>query len=325
MTFDGTIATFEGGVLGYQEDSSIKCDSMQAIMDRRVVFKESQKANEGAKIERLLCDRRVYVVDDQIGLDGKRKQASILECHQLFVDNLYGPTKASGPGRLRHLALSDSDNGAPEPGKPAVAKGANAKGAAGKPAEAKAAQAKEMKLTRIDFRGWMHSNSKAKLKNAIFRDGVEVFNVPSEVFEVPLDRDRLPKGGFYLKCETLNVNTKEVGDKVMQDMVATQRVFFRNLQFYGTCDTLKFDEANDHIIFEADEGNQVQLFELGAGGKVIREIKGAKVLYYRSSGQFKVEKVGIIRSSWLHVPRPVTAWLTADCEDRGWMIEDRRL
>ena len=56
MTFDGTIAWFKGGVLGYQDDSSIKCESMQAIMDRRVVFKEGQKINEGAKVE--LVDRK---------------------------------------------------------------------------------------------------------------------------------------------------------------------------------------------------------------------------------------------------------------------------
>src|SRR5438128_294858 len=61
------------------------------------------------------------------------------------------------------------------------------------------ARDKEMKLTRIDFKGWMFSNTKANYKNATFRDSVEVFHIPSEIFEVAIDPDKLPKDGFYIK------------------------------------------------------------------------------------------------------------------------------
>ena len=43
------------GVQGEQDNSTLKCDSMTAVMDHTVVFKDSQKSSETAKVERLLC------------------------------------------------------------------------------------------------------------------------------------------------------------------------------------------------------------------------------------------------------------------------------
>src|SRR5206468_611055 len=127
----------------------LKCESMQAQMDRFVVFKDGQQANKGAQVETVLCEKRVYVLDEQRDEAHRLVQASILECTDLKVDNLQGPTRASGPGRLRHLAPGDSDVGAPGTADAAPAKQGGPKD-------------KEMKLTRIDFNGWMYSNTKAK-------------------------------------------------------------------------------------------------------------------------------------------------------------------
>src|SRR5205823_7266759 len=109
----------------------------------------------------------------------------------------------------------------------------------------KGAMAKErtMKLTRIDFRGWMFSNTKNAQKHATFREGVEVFNVPAEIFDVPLDIDKLPKDGFFLKCETLELQSRKSGDKTIQAMVAKDQVYFRNPEVFGLCDELHFDET----------------------------------------------------------------------------------
>ena len=44
MKFDGKNAVFSGGVQGEQDNSTLKCVSMTAVMDRTVVFKDSQKS-----------------------------------------------------------------------------------------------------------------------------------------------------------------------------------------------------------------------------------------------------------------------------------------
>jgi hypothetical protein len=329
MTFDGKYAHFRGGVLGYQDDSSLKCESMDAIMDRTVVFKEGQKANQGAKVAKLFCDRQVYVVDEQLGPDGKRQEGSILECKQLDVDNELGPTRASGPGRLRHLAMGDTGLG-PQAGKPADPKAAKLDPKAAKlDPKAAAKKDREMQLTRIEFRGWMFSNTKAKFKNATFRDNVEVFRVPAEVFEVALDQDKLPPDGFFLKCEALQVMNRQAEQKAVQDMVARGQVYFRTPEVFGFSDVLKFDEERDLIIFEGENGNLVQLFKITPTEK--KTITGEKILYNRKSGEFRVEKAGVIKSSRLDLPRglrlpgmpwpdgaferPTLAWLVP-CDDR---------
>jgi hypothetical protein len=283
MTFDGKIAWFFGGVQGEQDDSSILCESMQAVMDRMVVFKEGHKDGEGAKVERLLCSTKVYVKDEQLDKNGKREKASILECRELQVDNLYGPTRAIGPGRFFHLAPGDDDDNQPT--------GTAKKG----PAPAK--KDKTMQLTRIDFRGWMFSNTKAGYKNAKFRDDIHVYRVPSEIFEIQIDPDKLPKDGFYLKCKTLELESKEVNKKTVQAMVATDQVYFRNQDFFGFADVMRFNEATDTIIFEAVPGNLVKIFQRTPTMK--RDITGRTVLYNRKSGEFKVAVPGVINSSRL--------------------------
>jgi hypothetical protein len=299
MKFDGKYANFFGGVQGEQDDSVIKCDSMQATMDRTVVFKEKQKPNEGAKVEHLLCNARVWAKDEQFDTTKQRIQADILICTQLAVDNRAGPTHASGPGRVFHLGLSDSETGIPAP------QGAQAPPAIpgpGSPPLKPGKKEREMKLTRIDFQGRMYSNTKNTIKSAKFYDGIEVFNVPSEIFEIPLDADKLPKDGFYLKCEILDLQSRQFDKKTVQSMIATEQVYFRNQELFGLCDELRFDEANDTIIFKANPGNWVRLVKRDPLTQKETKINGETVLYNRKTGQVRVEKAGVINSSWLELP-----------------------
>ena len=293
MTFDGTNANFHGGVIGEQDESKIQCESMQAIMDKPVIFKESQKNGEGAKVDRLICNTRVFAADEQRDARGKRVQASILEATTLKVDNTHGPTNASGPGRFLHLGLSDSDPAAPG----AVGAMPAPRGGVNVPQPKGAVKEREMKLTRIEFKGSMFSNTKNAQKNAIFRDAVEVFNVPAEAFEIALDADNLPKNGFYLRCETLEVQSRKVGDRTIQAMVAKQQVYFKNREIYGRCDTLTFDEETDTIIFHAEPGGLVDLNKKTPTGR--QQTTAEAVKYNRKTGATTVLKHGVINSSRL--------------------------
>jgi hypothetical protein len=309
MTFDGKVAFFVGGVQGFQDESRLKCESMQATMDRLIVFKQGQTSNEGAKVERLLCNAKVYGEDEQRDRDGRRTQASRLWCTQLDVHNNEATTSwASGPGRVDHLGYSDADtgpqaNGPQANGPQAAAPGINPIAVGG---NAPPRKPREMKLTRIDYKGRMFSSTKNNLKKAKFYDEVEVFNVPSEVFDVPLVPDKLPPGGFFLTCDRLDLEAHEDKDKTTQRMIAWDHVTFRNPDCFGRCDVLKFDEANDTIIFEAKPGNLVRMVQRTPGGGQ-RDITGEQVLYNRKLGTFRANKIGSINSSWLEVPSiPIT-------------------
>src|SRR5262249_39238296 len=158
-----------------------------------------------------------------------------------------GLNHAYGPGRFRHLAFSDdkADPLAPVGKGPAMpAKGAPAKG---EPV---------MKLTRIDFKGWMFAKNspKTNYKEATFRTDVEVFNVPANNIDARLDPEKLPKDGFFMMCQELHVLSKQAKGKTSQSMVAKSQVFFRNTEIYGYCDELDYDDADDVIIFTALPG-----------------------------------------------------------------------
>ncbi len=235
----------------------------------------------------------------------------MLEATSLQVDNTHGPTHASGPGRFMHLGLSDSDPAAPGmPGGPAPAGGINVPQPKGG-----GKRERVMKLTRIDFKGRMYSNTKNAQKNAKFYDGVEVFNVPAQVFQVPLDPDKLPKNGFYLKCEQLEVQSRKVGDRTLQAMVASEQVYFKNADVSGRCDQLCFDDENDMIIFKSRPGGEVQLIQRTPTGE--KRIPGETILYNRKTGEVSVEKAGVIRASSLGRPRLIAlARLDAHGEDQ---------
>ena len=70
-------------MIGEQDDSKLQCESMQAVMDKRVVFKATQKKGDGAKVERLFCNAKVYAMDEQRDKNGKREAANTLTATQL--------------------------------------------------------------------------------------------------------------------------------------------------------------------------------------------------------------------------------------------------
>jgi hypothetical protein len=86
-------------------------------------------------------------------------------------------------------------------------------------------------------------------------------------------------------------------------MIAENKVFFRSEDFYGLCDVLKFDEAQDHIIFEANEGNKVRIFQQKVRGGKVDEVNGKTILYHRRTGEFNVDGSTNFRSSRLDTNR----------------------
>src|SRR5262249_18060333 len=55
MLFNGKEAFFNGGVIAYQDNASLKCQDLQVTLDKAVSFKEGQKAGQGAKVDRMIC------------------------------------------------------------------------------------------------------------------------------------------------------------------------------------------------------------------------------------------------------------------------------
>ena len=287
MTFDGQEANFYGGVQAFQEQSSLKCQDLTVWLDRRVSFKEGgEKRDQKAKVDKLVCNRKVYILDEK--REGEKVvQATVIEGAELEMDNLQSETKVYGPGgRFRHLALGSSDLAGPAPAPP-------------NPRAPKAPN-QELKLTRIEYESRLFYKALSdRAKKATFYDNIHVYHFPADSLDAFMNADKPPKNGFYLHCQRLDVLTRqEEGHKTSQEMIAQRNVFFRTEEFFGYADVVKFNEASDTIIFEATEGRSVKLYKWVGPGVEPKEIKGKQVLYNRKKGEFTLSG-GTVITSWL--------------------------
>jgi len=285
MIFNGKFAEFHGGIQAFQDKASLKCETLQVTLDRVVSFKEGQKAEQNAKVEKMVCDRKVYVVEDIKTPQGKRLTYKRLQATALAMDNQDGPINASGWGRVDYVAPGDSDKGLQAPlTKPDPAKAVN-----------KAVnKAQALTWTRIDFEGRMWGMNTPLARTAKFLDNVEVYNQPGDDPDVPVKPNQPAKGGFYMRCDVLEVTTRELADKkTTQSMVANRNVFFRTPEFFGQADTVKYDESQDTIIFE---GAPTTLFKLGPPGSQPERIQGNRILYNRRTTEMRLDGGNVIEA-----------------------------
>lgn len=291
MEFDGKDADFYGGVQGKQDDARLVCKTLHVTLDRHISFKEGQTGGKGAKVDKLLADQKVAILDRKVDRDKNLIEANLLEGAVLDMDNLEGATKMHGPGRVRHLAMGSVDVNAV--GRPADPTGQ-------KPA------AQEMKLTRIDYRDRMWSNSNARdgTKKAKFYGEVEVFHFPATSLQAVMNPDRPPKNGFYLRSDQLDVAQRKVGTHTSQTMIASGHAIFNSDDCFGKADIVEFNEELDQVIFKAYKGKLVELTKISADGKR-NSSNGETFIYHRKTGKITGGSVGVIKSSWLR-PRDET-------------------
>ncbi len=297
MIFRGKDADFYGGVQAEQDNSRLRCEDMSVTFDRFVSLKEGQKGGQGAKVDQVLCTLKVFAVDAK--KEGDRyTQATIVEGTQLHSINPDGLTHVSGPGRVRHLDL-----------------GASSLAAETKPAPPGTRQDEVLKLTRIEFEQRMSSKNLPSGKTATFYGNIKVYHFPANSLDATMDRDHPPKNGFYLQSELLNAQTRPIGNRSYQVMVAERKVFFRTEDKYGYCDVLTYDESTELIILKANEGNQVQLFDQPVQGRTPKRVTGKTIIYNRRTNEFKVGDGTEFQSRLEPRPSLRRAWIDADRED----------
>jgi RNA polymerase sigma factor (sigma-70 family) len=258
-------AEFRGGVQAIVDSAKLACQELTVTLDRALSFKEGLKENQEAKIEKLVCDGKVLVLDDRKDQVGKRVQFDRLIATQLTVGNQQGPIIATGPGRCEQLTLADGSE-----------------------------HIHAMKMTRVLFDGRMFSNSKDNTRNSKFYENVQVFHFPTEDENTQMNPDSPPKDGFYIKCNILNVFTRQSDNKSNQLMKAEGNVFFRSQEFFGTAAVVKYDEGQDQVIFEGTPDNPAVLYRKAPARAEPQEIKGVKILHNRKTGVFHLTGVKVI-------------------------------
>lgn len=298
MLFNGKFAEFFGGVKAYQDTGNLKCHALQVTLDRFVSFKEGQKDKQNAKVEKLVCDRQVFVEDETRTPDGKRRLTyKRLTGTAMDMDNPEGRVMAYGPGTAISIGAGEANNALAQPGAPPPP-----------PKNPKADE--ELKFTRVDFKGRMFGTNKPGVRYAKFYEDIDVYHQPGDDPDVRVSPNQQPpKDGFYMRCDRLNVSTVERDGKTTQYMVAEQNCSFRTPEFFGNADSIKYDESKETILFE---GNPTTLYKLGPIGSKPQTIQGKKILYNRKNGTFSLEDGTRIQSR-----------LQGECGDESICVTER--
>jgi hypothetical protein len=276
MLFNGKDAEFRGGVQAEQLSSRLLCQWMQVVFDKPISLKEQDRSPQRARIDHLVCDKNVQV-EDITRENGKLVAYRRLVAPDLAMDNEVGTVHASGPGQVRMLQMGEAGNGLPGPP------------SQGRAAQGGAAPKQEMKLTHIRFRGRMQANNKAR--TAVFFDDVQLVYLPSDNPNLTIDLNHLPPDCFYMRCEKLNVyeHLSADGKTKTQEMIAQHKVSVEGQDFSGSAEVVKYDGAQDRIIFEAEEGGLAVLTRQRAPGARPDRLSGKKIIYWRKTGESRVE------------------------------------
>ena len=152
----------------------------------------------------------------------------------------------------------------------------------------KAAAQSVWKLTHVKFRDAMHTTTGDDFKKAVFygsNEGVEVCHFPTIYITAKMDPDHPPKDGLYLRCNILEVEAKQIGDRTSQTMVGKGSVTFKTDLYYGRADTLKYDEKEDKLILEGS----VNFYRIETGHA--EAVNAQKVLYNRKTGKVDIDGI----------------------------------
>lgn len=290
MLFNGVYAEFHGGIQAEQDSARLACQSLQVHFDKPVSLKGGNKPDQPARVSHMVCDQRVRV-DDFVREGEKlvrhqRIIAVTLSMNKLDREDNTPPGKegnevrASGPGEVRILQRGGADVLSAGPTAPAT------------PPAPKPAKDIEMKMTLVAFQGSMYANNRAG--TASFLDNVRVLHFPCNDPNIDIVPERpireLPEGALSMRCDRLDVLSRQDNGKTRQDMRARGRVTVRSREFSGTADMVTFDEAKDQVIFHGSETMQASLYRQLRQGATPDEIKGRKITYSRSTGQFRIDE-----------------------------------
>ncbi len=315
MLFNGQWAEFEGNVQAEQGRSRLLAEHLQVCLDRSVSLKEGhvaqdahkkpgEKGEPSAKVKTLVCSGKAHI-EDATFENGLQVRYQRIFCPELSLDNEDEIMDAFGPGFVYILQPGDeSPTAAPQTAPRAQPAGNQPK----KPEGAVRGKGDEqMKLTRVFYRERMYGDNKKHL--VTFVKDVEVFHLPADNPDIPLNRDRLPAGSMYLRGDQVKVlqvpirpddpatrngtppgNQPKKPPVMKQEMEAIGHVTVMAQEFYGRADKVKYNEAKEQVIFEGSPGSLAELYKVRGQGLPPDSFRGRRIIYWRTTGAFEVEE-----------------------------------
>lgn len=282
MTFNGSWASFVGGVQAEHNTSEVLCPRMDVYLDRRVDFQQVERKSPELKngvqpqISRVVCHRgdnkssQPVTIRESTRENGKLVRFQQIEAPVVVYSNESSVVEVEGPGEVRLF----------QPGSEVTLDRA-------KITEPDRHTVAEMKLTRIRFQGRMQGHTKDRW--AKFFDDIRVVHIPTDNPLTVVNENRLPQNSFTMRCKQLVARTRMEAGKSIATMSAIGKAEIVSETFSGRADQIDYDDGKDQqVIFKSTGAALAALNHTPAKGQPAQEWLGRTIFYWRKTNQFKV-------------------------------------
>ena len=306
MVFDGRKAHFQDSVNVIGNSQLLQAGWLDVYFQQPISFSNPRPqpgvagAPPPSQVERLLCGDGVFVENRTIEA-GQQASYDRIQLKNLEMNNISGDFHADGPGWLVSVRRGTSE-GFSLPGGPLAAPGRPAAVGHHVPTVAvglgppQPGPTDPNQLTCIHLR-FMRSLTGNRLRNDIaFHGQVHAAVAPAQSWTTTLDSDdptRLGPQACVLRCDNLQVGKMgplSGGSGGNLELTALDNVVAEGTDFLARCARLTYTQAKELLILEGDGRSDAELYQQKGGeGTDASPLKAQKILYFRKTGQAKVE------------------------------------
>jgi Caspase domain len=265
LLFTGRKADFKGKVIAFQGNTTIWSKDLDLTLNRGVSFSEGEKGTQPVSVAKIICsDAQLREeIRDQKGKLIRWRVGTFGDLAIDSVDRHFTGNKGSVTFWGTHSQLAPDKQGYQS-------------------------IVEEMRLTRVEFPdGRMNSVARDNSTVYKFTYKVEILHLPAGDPEISIDRANLPKGGFLLSCEQVNVEFQPAAGKSWRHLLLdAKNVTLRTAHFVAQADQVKFDDNRNAFLLLASADRNVTVTKL----KDPKETKRGKyVIAFLGSGDLVID------------------------------------
>lgn len=254
MAFDGRTATFIGRVHASMFESVMRCQQMEVMMVKPLVFDQGTEQKQRPEIATVTCQFDVEFNSHNIE-DGTLKEVRRAKFARFHLDHQSGKVIAdNGPGTV---SLWRRGRGKRAGLAPLAAGGAN---------RAMDAQGTEWEYSRIHFARKMLGS--VKDRTTTFHGQIEVIYGPVGEPMATINLDQLPKDGGAMFCDWLEFVQRTSDDDTKHvELLAKENARLEGRSFFAQADEISYDESKGLYMLRSSGDESILWREKVAGGE----------------------------------------------------------
>ncbi len=278
MIFDGDKATFLGDARTELRDSRMRCQEMQAILNRPYSFTDAGE-QEDVAVQSILCREGVEFENREYE-QNRLMRIRHGKVDEFSLNQLTGETLARGPGNIvswergagRRTAIT-----------PAALVQAN---------KASQPQDLEWEFSSIQFSGKMIGSTKSHFTE--FHDRVKVIYGPvKEPLEYVNPDVHLPENGALIKSSMVRVEQRKLPgtDDTYVQLYGQGNAEIEGKTFHGQADKIAFDESKGDYTLISDGNQTATLWRQTKAGEAPTPVYAQRIDYTPSIPKTVLDRV----------------------------------